>query len=262
MRHPFAVARFVVRHSSGVAAILAASLCAPAQADEPEVTPYRPSVANPAALPAPGYFELEAGVQRVDDTGARRDSLPYLLKYAFTPDWGVLLGGDAAIRQRIADTTLSGRGDTSFVVKHRIPVDDDTAFGIEAGVKAPTAKDGLGNGKRDSIVTGIMSTRVGETGIDFNLGAVRLGAVEVGAGRTQTNWAVSFSHPVVERWSANLEFSGSRQAGTASTSQALFALAYSVSKRIVVDAGMAKGLNGSKPDSFFAGISMLLGTFK
>jgi hypothetical protein len=262
MRYPFtAAAWFVVRHSS-VAAILAAGLCAPAQADEPEVTPYRPSVANPATLSAPGYFELEAGALRVDDTDARRDSLPYLLKYAFTPDWGILLGGDAAVTQRIADSTLSGRGDTFFVVKHRIPVDDDTAFGIEAGVKSPTAKDGLGNGGRDSIVTGIMSTRLGDTGIDLNLGAVRLGAVEEGAGRTQTNWAVSLSHPVVERWSANLEFSGSRQAGTAAASQALFALAYSVSKRIVVDAGMAKGLNGSKPDSFFAGISMLLGSLK
>ena len=33
-------------------------------ADAPEVTPYRPTVSNPAALSAPGLLEFEAGVAR------------------------------------------------------------------------------------------------------------------------------------------------------------------------------------------------------
>ena len=32
-----------------------------AWAEEPAATPYRPTVSNPAALSAPGYFELELG---------------------------------------------------------------------------------------------------------------------------------------------------------------------------------------------------------
>ena len=32
--------------------------------DQPSVTPYRPSVSTPAILSAPGWIELEAGIQR------------------------------------------------------------------------------------------------------------------------------------------------------------------------------------------------------
>ena len=61
--------------------------------DPPSVTPYRPSVSTPAALSAPGWMEVEAGVQiNRGNAPARRDSLPYTLKLAFTPDWGIQIG--------------------------------------------------------------------------------------------------------------------------------------------------------------------------
>ena len=45
--------------------------------DAPSVTPYRPSVSTPAALSAPGWLEVEAGVLRSrSDDPARRDSVP------------------------------------------------------------------------------------------------------------------------------------------------------------------------------------------
>lgn len=79
----------------------------------PAVTPYRPSVSTPAALSAPGWLEIEGGALRARGSGdTRRDSLPYTLKLAFTPDWGVRLGGDAWVRQ--TDDTgqrISGAGD-------------------------------------------------------------------------------------------------------------------------------------------------------
>jgi hypothetical protein len=86
------------------------------------VTPYRPSVSTPAALSAPGWLEVEAGVQSskaVDPV--RRESLPYTLKLALTPDWGVRIGGDALVHQREADgSVLRGGGDTTIVLKHRL----------------------------------------------------------------------------------------------------------------------------------------------
>src|SRR5690349_17980857 len=88
------------------ASLLAAALCcaqAFAQAatdDQPSVTPYRPSVSTPAALSAPGWLEIEGGALFARGTGdTRRDSLPYTLKLAFSPDWGVRLGGEAWVRQ-------------------------------------------------------------------------------------------------------------------------------------------------------------------
>src|SRR6476660_6387091 len=81
--------------------------------DELSVTPYRPSVSTPAALSAPGWLEVEAGVQRSRaDDPQRRDTLPYTLKLAFTPDWGIRIGGDAIVRQLNADgSRVSGAGD-------------------------------------------------------------------------------------------------------------------------------------------------------
>src|SRR6201999_4501480 len=78
--------------------------CASAHADDagrPPVVPYRPSVSTPAQLSAPGYLELEAGGLRATgpDHGTSRFTLPYTLKLAFTPDWGIRVGGDAWVRQ-------------------------------------------------------------------------------------------------------------------------------------------------------------------
>ncbi|HEY2463086.1 MAG TPA: hypothetical protein VGI32_03430, partial [Steroidobacteraceae bacterium] len=67
-------------------------------AEVPVVTPYRPSVSTPAALSAPGWLETEAGVLSSDGgEPARRESLPYTFKYAFSPDWGIRLQGEALV---------------------------------------------------------------------------------------------------------------------------------------------------------------------
>ena len=87
-----------------------------------------------------------------------------------------------------------------------------------------------------------------------------MGATDESVARTQMSWAASISHSLAERWNGAIEFSGTRQRGTSSASQALFALAFSVSKRVVIDAGTARGLNGSKPGTYFAGISILMGS--
>src|SRR4051794_2714731 len=107
-----------------VIAITAAAISTPKPSfaassdDSPSVVPYRPSVSTPASLPAPGWLEVEGGVQREHDgAGARRDSLPLTLKLAFTPDWGVIVAGDAWVRQRDDGATASGIGDVAVVLK-------------------------------------------------------------------------------------------------------------------------------------------------
>src|SRR5262252_7277339 len=85
------------------AAFLFASWAGAARADDPndpQVVPYRPTVSTPAQLSAPGWLELEAGglVANGPAASASRATLPYTLKLAFTPDWGVRIGGDAWVR--------------------------------------------------------------------------------------------------------------------------------------------------------------------
>jgi len=80
--------------------VLALCACLPFAAyadDDSPVTPYRPSVSSPAQLPAPGQLELEIGGLRTQNSGQKRDSLPYQLKLGFNPEWGILLGGEAYV---------------------------------------------------------------------------------------------------------------------------------------------------------------------
>jgi hypothetical protein len=239
-----------------LAIVLIASFALPVlAADDDGVTPYRPSVSTPAQLPKPGQLEFELGGLSAKTGAARRDSMPYLFKLAFSKEWGVLLGGDAYVSAR--DDTgnrVRGLGDTTLVLKRAFEVDDATAFGLELGVKLPTAKDIIGSGKTDSILNGIFSKDFGKLHMDTNLNFTRQGAVDAGTGRVQTGWSASFSIPLAEKWGATAELSGTRRSGVPNTAQLLTAATYNVSKTLVLDFGVARGLTGASQDwSFFAG---------
>lgn len=248
------------------AAVAATLMCQPARAadDEPAATPYRPSVAGGAFMSRPGWLELELGAQRLGGGNTdRRDSLPYLLKLALSEQWGLLLGGEAQVRVASAGgNSLNGVGDTTFTLKYRLPWDvEGTAFGAEAAVKLPTARTGLGSGERDYSLKGIYSQDLaGDFHLDLNLGGTRQGSVATGQGRTQLGWAAAVSHPAGDAWTLVLDYSGTRQSGVASTSQLLGAASYNASKRVVLDAGAARGLSSATPKwTAVAGITVLLG---
>jgi hypothetical protein len=246
-------------------ATVAACSCAAAFAqaapdDRPAVTPYRPSVSTPAALSAPGWLEIEAGVLHVHGGGpARRDSVPYTVKLAFTADWGLRVGGDAWVGQ--TDETgqrIRGGGDSSIVLKRRLAVDDASAFGIEAGATLTTGKRGIGSGQSDYSLNGIYSADIGDYHTDLNLMSTRVGHVDPGAGRMQTLWAASLSRSLGERWGVVAELSGTRQRGVEGTSQFLFAASRNVSRTMVLDAGLARSLRSGVPGwSVFTGVTLL-----
>ena len=231
----------------------------PAAADEqPAVTPYRPSVSTPAALSAPGWLELETGVQHDrGNTPARSSSVPYTLKLAFTPDWGIRVGGAAWVRQTDeSGQTTSGIADSSIVVKRRFAIDDASAFGLEGGVALPTGRKGISNGKADYAVNGIYSADFGEYHTDLNLAATRVGAIDPGTGRTQTLWAASLSKALNDRFGVVAELSGTHQKAYRATRQFLFAASCNLSKSIALDAGMSHSLR-TGDWSVFSGVTLL-----
>lgn len=230
--------------------------------NEPSATPYRPTVSTPANLSEPGWLELETGGQRTrSGDSVRRDSISYTLKYAFARDWGIRVGGDAWVRQLGTDgSKLSGFGDTAVIAKRRFSLNENATFGLEGGVNLPTAKDGLGRGKTDYLVTGIYSADWHYYHTDLNLSATRLGQITDGESRVQAAWAASLSRALGDRWSVAGEFSGTYRRSVPSSAQFLVAASYNYSKRIVFDAGTAFGLNRVSPDwSVFAGMTMLIG---
>jgi hypothetical protein len=230
--------------------------------DLPPVTPYRPSVASPAQLPAPGQLELEVGGLSVKDGSDRRDSLPYQLKLAFSEQWGLLLGGEALVSDRMGGDRTSGFGDTGITLKRAFALDDQTGLGLELSAKAPTAKDELGSGKADYTLNGIFSKDIGAVHMDLNLNETRLGAIAPATGRMQTGWAASFSTAVTQQWTATAELSGTHQAHAPNTAQLLAALTYNPTPRLAIDMGVAKGLSSASQDwSFFTGLVVPLANF-
>lgn len=254
----------------GVALIAMVLACSGAMAKEGEavppddlaVVPYRPSVATPADLPAPGWPELEAGWAgtRGGDT-ARSQSVPVLFKVAWSERWGALLGTDVHDWQRDPDgATAHSGGDTTLTLKYRLPLGEDVALGAQAGVVVPTARPPIGAGHTGWNLLAIASFDHDDTHVDVNGGASRLGGANDGAGPWRGLWAVSVSHPLAHSFGINGEVSGVAQRGTAPQNQALVALTYNVSRKRVLDVAVAAGLTRAAPDwQVLAGLTVQLG---
>src|SRR5262245_29709236 len=74
-----------------------------------QATPHRPTVSNPADLPVPRHLEWEAGgLTTRGPESDRHTSVPFLLKYAFDQDWGVLVGGDSFVSDHAPGDSTSG----------------------------------------------------------------------------------------------------------------------------------------------------------
>ncbi len=234
------------------------------EATEPTVTPYRPTVSNPADLPVPGWFEFEAGglhVRSADST--RTDTAPWVIKYAFNEDSGLLFGGNAFDRVRTPDSMhMSGIGDTLLEWKQRFPLHEGAAFGIEAGVEAPTARANLGIGKPAWLINGIYSVDLGASHLDLNFGGTRYTLKQPRTSSWQSAWAAALSHPLGETFGVAVELSGTAQRGAGATHQLLGAINYNLSRRVVLDCGVARNLDRAAHDrSLFAGGTFLLGKF-
>jgi hypothetical protein len=244
------------------AVFVGGSAAARAQDDGPAVVPYRPSVATPADLPAPGWPELEAGVQwaRGGDT-ARSQSSPITFKLAWNESWAVLIGTDAYDWQRAYDgSTAHSGGDTTLTLKYRFPIDDHLALGAELGVALPTARPPIGSGKTDWGFNTIASFDYPGVHVDVNGAGTHLGAVDEGQGSLQGGWAVAASHPLDERFGLTGEVSGLVQRGTSAQTQGLVALNYNVSHALVLDIAVAAGMSRSAPDwQLMAGMTVRLG---
>ena len=233
-----------------------------AQDDGPAVVPYRPSVATPADLPAPGWPELEAGVQwaKGGDT-ARSFSAPVTFKLAWSERWGVVIGTDAYDWQRNDDgSTAHSIGDTSVNLKFKLPINDTLALGLQGGPTLPTASSAVGSGKTDWGINAIASLDYPAIHVDLNAAAVRLGSVDEGQGRTQGVWAVAASHPLNDRFGVTGEVSGVVQRGASPQAQGLAALSYNVSRALVLDIAVAAGLTHGAPDwQILTGMTVRLG---
>jgi hypothetical protein len=257
----------MIHHSRGpviatAVLFIGAPAMAHAQDEGPAVVPYRPSVATPADLPAPGWPELEAGYSWTKGgDSARSQASPVTFKLAWNESWAVLIGTNAYESQRAYDgTTAHSGGDTTLSLKYKLPIDDHLALGAELGAALPTARPPIGTGATEWGGIAIASFDYPAVHVDVNVAGTRLGAVDRGQGIWQGGWAVAASHSLDDRFGVTGELSGLAQKGTSAQTQGLAALNYNVSRALVLDVAVAAGLSRAAPDwQLMAGMTVQLG---
>lgn len=224
--------------------------------------PERPTVATHAFTVAPGWVELESGVE-LDHygDGARVLGTPTNVKVgvarrvqlALLSEWMRSSGGDVA--------PASGVGDLTLAVKWRLadhlPVLG--AFALLPSLKLPTGSvaRGTGTGTTDVGVLLISSHEIGPASLDVNVGYTRRSGDGGGAPRDATLWTAAAGFPVRGALGWTVETFGypgtSGPAGERPTAALLTGPTVLVHRWLEMDAGVIVRLAGRQPRAFYAG---------
>lgn len=236
---------------------------------EMTVTPNRPGVANPADVAQRGVLEIEYGWERAfrGPDFKSLTALSGLLRFGFTEDSELRLGMENYLSQRSDDPPgrRSGIGDAFPGVKYRFLKQDGfwPTLAVSYDVKVPTAsrKKGLGSGRVDHNLAFLAIEEL--LGSDWDLSYFLGWIGSEGTKRFDDShlWALSFSRPLFGPLGISGEiYRGLRlnreTPGFVSTD---WALTYTITPRVILDAGVDIGLNSAARDiTFFAGVTIAL----
>jgi hypothetical protein len=239
---------------------------AAAPVDPHAAQPERPTVTTPASTVAPGWVELETGVERDRRAGAQTLLTPTVLKVGIVPRVQLDFIGSF---QHLSGTSpdYSGIGDMSVAVKWRAlekaPLVGD--FAVQPSVKFPTgsASHGTGTGTTDVELLLISSHEFGPYALDINFAYTRRSGDGTQAPRNATLWTVSGGGPVYKSlgWVAEL-YGYPRTTGPAGEDGIVAFLTgptYELAKWFVVDAGVIAPLTGPQPHALYAGLTWNIG---
>ena len=239
---------------------------AAASADPHDAQPERPTVATHAGTVAPGWVELEAGVEHDDLHGAHALLTPTVLKFGIAPRVQLELLGSF---QHFSGTLpeYSGIGDIGAALKWRAlehaPVVGD--FALQPSIKLPTgsAVHGTGTGTTDVGLLLISSHDWGGYALDINAGYTRRSGDGSRAPKDATLWTVSSGGPVYKKlgWVAEL-YGLPRTTGPAGEDGIIAFLmgpTLEVQKWLVFDAGAIFPLTGAQPHALYAGLTWNIG---
>ena len=243
----------------------AAVLHAQEETDPRSVQPERPTVATHAHTVAPGYFELESGVEG-DHAGAgtRAWFAPNVLKIGLTSH--TQLNVSTAFFSNGAGQS-SGVGDVSIGLKWRL-LDDSPILGdfallpsVKFANGSPTG--GTGSGTQDVGLTAIASYDIHGVAVDLNATYTRVGSTAVTSATKSALWTASFGFPVAGQLSWVAEFFGFPTIdGSGSPSSAAFLTGptFLVSPAFNLDLGIITPVRGELNNALYAGLVWNLGS--
>jgi hypothetical protein len=156
------------------------------------VQPERPTVATHAGTVAPGYLEIETGVERDRfDAGGIGYGAPTVFKFGITSRAQLSIGAPV---NRPAPGDL-GFGDVSIGVKWRLvqdaPIVGDFALLPANKFASGSSRRGTGTGTTDLSLLAISSHKFGNVAIDINAGYTRRSGNGSTAPRNATLWTFS-----------------------------------------------------------------------
>lgn len=250
------------RRTRAIAILSALLLCAPRGAraqdarDPHAAQPERPTVATHAGTVAPGWFEMETGVERDRvDAGASALSTPTTLK----------LGLASHVQLGIVLTTVRppapsafGPGDAAVDVKWRLtdgaPFIGD--FALQPGLKLPTgaSRAGRGTGTTDASLLAISSHVIGPVALDVNLGVTRHSD-----GTDAALWTVSTGTTIDGPLAWAAEVFGYPGFAAAPAVGFLTGPTWTVHPWFVADLGLIVNVAGPQPPALYAGLTWNVG---
>lgn len=229
------------------------------------VRPERPTVATHAYAVAPGWMEVEAGVEfdRQGD-GTREATAPVVVKVGLAPRLQLSLLGAV---ERSASGGSSGIGDLAVGLKWQVfrgvPLVGDVA--VLPSVKLPSAStaSGLGTGTTDAGLLLVASRQLGPVALDLNVGYTRRSGNGTRAARSASVWTVSTGGRAVGAvgWVAEVfGYPGtSGPAGEAPRVALLAGPTLLLRPSLGLDAGVILPLRGPQPRAVYVGVVTNLG---
>lgn len=240
-------------------ALAAAPLAAQGGRSPHDAQPERPTVATHAGTVAPGWLEVETGIERDDpDPGSISVSTPTLLK----------LGAASHLQLDFSFTTVQpsrtqsfGIGDAAIGVKWRVldgaPLLGD--FALQPSLKFPTGSvtAGTGSGTTDLSLLLISSHVLGPVALDINVGYTHRSAP--GDSANAMLWTVSTGTTVHGPWAIAAEIFGYPGFAGPGSVGFLAGPTYAVRRWLVVDAGFISRVSGPQSPALYAGLTWNVG---
>ena len=238
-----------------------ASLSSGSAPDPRAVQPERPSVATHAGTVAPGYVEIETGVEtdrNPDNTHALL--IPTVAKVGIAPRLQLSIFAPVLRATGVA----LGTGDVGAGVKWRL-TDANGPLGRVALLPSFTWSTGGDRGTHTNAAGLLLidSRSIGPVGLDLNVGLTRRSGDGTTAPRTATVWTVSSALPVTGPVGWQLECFGypgtHGAAGNAPIVAILTGPTLGAWRSLAFDTGVILPLTGPQPKAWYAGAVANLG---
>jgi hypothetical protein len=241
------------------------SLRTSAPIDPRAALPERPTVATHAYTVAPGYLEIETGVQGARPVGHTQIVAPVVLKLGVGRRSQLELQG-GYLSDRGDGQSISGASDLGVALKQRLldaaPLVHD--FSLQGTVKFATGASDTGTGTTDLSLLLISSRPLGRAELDLNAGWTRRSGDGLTAPRDASLLTASLGSPLRGRIGGVAElFAYPGTSGPAGVPPAigfLFGPTVQLRPWLVLDAGAILDVEGMGANAGYAGLTWNAGS--